>query len=325
MNLFRQINKEVGLLVILPLLFLFSLYFSLFYFNSDLDAETINTIMLNIRLPRFLAALVVGASLAVAGYIFQSVLRNPLADPYILGVSSGSASMVSLYLLLVPTTTLLGMQTASLLGSLLVVFIFFILLKFIPQNNLLIILVGVALSYFFSSIITFVLSIMEGKTLLVMNSWLIGNIEQSNSSDLIFLFVVLLFVLAYLMINYKIIEALKLGSDFSYSSGINAKKQGIIFLVTASFLTAASVAVCGTIGFVGLLVPHLTMLILPRKMYKYKILFISFSGAVFLGFCNSMSIIFNNDYVIPIGVFSSFVGAPFLIFIIFRKYYAKNI
>lgn len=323
MNFVYKLIKE-GRFIIFPLFVLLIFLVSLFYFNETINDEIKNKIILNIRLPRLLTSILVGSSLSLVGYIYQSVLRNPLADPYILGVSSGSAGAIAIYLFFSSTSiSVFYLQSASYIGAIFVILFFYLLLKMLPNYNLVIILIGVGLAYFFSSLISFIVSMMEANKLIMMNTWLIGNIDQAEIFELTPLSIIFFITIIFSIFNSKILDALNIGEDFSTSSGINTKFFTIMFLILASLLTAASVSVVGTIGFVGLVVPHFTSMMLKNK--KYKIIFVSIFGAVFLSLCNALSIIFNDQYSIPVGVFSSFIGAPFLIFLIFRKYNARTL
>ncbi len=192
------------------------------------------------------------------------------------------------------------------------------------KNTSAMILAGVGISLFFSSIITFIMSNIEGSRLLYLSSWLIGSVSNPQLNELYFLGIVLVLGFVVLFVFSDAIDLIKFGDDFAVSSGLNIKFYMTMFIITASILTAATVSVCGTLGFIGLVVPHMTKLILNRRT-KYLLPAIFIFGASFLTLCTFVAGFFSTGFDIPAGAVSSFIGAPVLLYLLYRRYNAKNI
>lgn len=283
--------------------------------NNDYDT----VILWQIRFPKLIASLLVGASLGLSGYVFQSVLRNPMSDPYVLGVSSGSALAVAAVLVFSSTVSIFRMELASFLGALFAVFILLLLFRLLVSSSLVIILIGIGLSFFFSSAITALMSYMEGGKLVYMNSWLVGNISQPDMPQLYFLGSIFLLVLILTLLFSNILDVIQFGEDLSVTSGVNHKFFSMLFIVAASFVTAASVTVCGTIGFVGLVVPHIIRLLFRGRSIQ-MIPLIVIMGAGFLTFCTAIAGILSFKFEVPSGAVTAFIGAPVLLYLIYRRY-----
>jgi len=286
-------------------------------------SQNFDLILYGIRIPKLFTAITVGAGLSVAGYIFQSVLRNPLADPYILGVSSGSALGVSIYLFLASgfSYSVLGLHFASIIGSVIASLILIFLLSKMPSRTTLLVLIGVGISYFFSSIVTYLISIMNQSSLYIVSSWLVGNISQASSKELLPPVIFLVLTLGFTVINTPVLQALRMGDSTAITSGVNYKKFNIIFILIASVITALCVSVSGTIGFVGLVVPHVARLIF-KISERYLILAVALLGAVFLVLCTAIAGLLSINGEVPVGAITAVIGAPLLVYLIYRQ--AKN-
>lgn len=313
---------------IYPILILFivlSSIFLLFYGGpvalGDIDTDAI--ILWQIRYPKLLASLLVGASLSLTGYIFQSVLRNPMADPYVLGVSSGSALFVSMVLVFSSSVSVFGMELASFAGALLAVFLLLFIFRLLMGNSLVIILIGIGLSFFFSSATTALMSYMEGDKLVYMNSWLVGNISMPGFTELYFLLTMFVVVFTLSLLFSNSLDILQFGEDFSVSSGLNHRSYSMLFIISASLLTATAVTVCGTIGFVGLVVPHIGRLLFKGISLK-MIPLIVLLGAGFLTLCTAIAGILSFNFDVPVGAITSFIGAPVLLYLIYRRYKVRQ-
>ena len=303
-----------------------SSYLCLFYGGpvNFTDKETSSLIIKEIRYPKLIASIFAGGALSLAGFVFQTVLRNPLADPYILGVSSGAALGTALYVVLAGGVFgLLGAKIFSFAGALLAVSILLFIYRLMSKNTSAMVLAGVGISLFFSSIITFIMSNIEGSRLLYLSSWLIGSVSNPQINELYFLGFVLLIGFIVLFIFSDVLDVIKFGDDFAVSSGVNIKLYMTVFIITASLLTAATVSVCGTLGFIGLVVPHITKLTLNTRT-KFLLPAIFIFGASFLTFCTFVAGFFSTGFDIPSGAVSSFIGAPVLLYLLYRRYNAKN-
>ena len=192
------------------------------------------------------------------------------------------------------------------------------------KNTSALILAGVAISLFFSSIITFLMSSVEGSRLLYLSSWLIGSVSSPDNLELYFLLITLLIGLFVLILFANILDLMRFGDEFAVSTGVNANAYMLLFIITASFLTASTVSVCGTLGFVGLVVPHISKLIMNRRSI-YLIPAVAIFGSAFLTICTFIAGFFSTGFDIPVGAVSSLIGAPVLLYLLYRRYNAKNI
>lgn len=302
-------------------------YLSLFHGGpvSLDDPDTASVILKEIRYPKLMVSILAGGSLSLAGFVFQSVLRNPLADPYILGVSSGAALGTSFYVMLVGGIFgLLGAKFSSFTGALLAVGLLMSIYRLMSRNSSAMILAGVGISLFFSSIITFIISNVEGSRLLYLSSWLIGTVSSPEPGELYFLFFILLagFIILYLFADA--LDVIRFGDDFAASSGVNVSRYTALFIITASLLTAGTVSVCGTLGFIGLVVPHITRLIMNTRT-KVLLPAVFIFGSTFLTLCTFLAGFFSTGFDIPAGAVSSFIGAPVLLYLLYRRYHAKGV
>lgn len=305
-----------------------SSYLCLFYggpVNNFVDKETASLVIREIRFPKLIASILAGGALSLAGFVFQGVLRNPLSDPYILGVSSGAALGTALYVVLAGGMFgILGAKIFSFVGALFAVSLLIFIYRLMSKNTSAMILAGVGISLFFSSIITFIMSNIEGSRLLYLSSWLIGSVSNPELNELYFLFFILAIGFIILFIYSDVLDVIKFGDDFSVSSGVNIKLYMTLFIVTASMLTAATVSICGTLGFIGLVVPHMTKLVLNHRT-RYLLPAIFIFGASFLTLCTFVAGFFSTGFDIPSGAVSSFIGAPVLLYLLYRRYNAKNL
>ncbi|MFH1223134.1 MAG: iron ABC transporter permease [Pseudomonadota bacterium] len=276
-------------------------------------------ILWHIRAPKLVAAILIGAALSLSGYVFQTVLRNPLADPYILGISSGAALGVSVFLTLFTTLSTFGFELAAFLGAGLALILLILFYRLLVHNTVVMVLIGVGLSFFFSSVITALMSYMEGDKIVYMNSWLIGNISQPEYKELLMLGSVLVVVSTIILFLSTRLDALKFGDDFAKSSGVNSKFYSIFFIILASMLAAGCVTVCGTLGFIGLVVPHIVRLVIKETSAKV-IPAVMLFGSAFLVLCTALSGILSFRFDVPVGAVTAFIGAPVLIYLIYTRY-----
>jgi len=300
---------------------LLSSYIALFYGGPvSLDGSTVgNFIFWNIRLPKLIAAILIGASLSLSGYIFQTVLRNPLADPYILGISSGAALGVSVFLTIFTTLSTFGFELSAFLGAGVALILLILFYRMLMHNTVVMVLIGIGISFFFSSIITALMSYMEGDKIVYMNSWLIGNIAQPEYKELYMLLAVFAVVSSVILLMSNYLDVLQFGDDFARSSGVSSKFYSILFIILGSMLAASSVTVCGTMGFVGLVVPHVVRLIMKEKSSR-MIPAVMLAGAGFLVFCSALAGMLSFRFDVPVGAITAFIGAPVLIYLIYKRY-----
>lgn len=292
-------------------------------FDLEIDPLIANIIM-DIRLPRVLIAAFVGASLAIAGASFQGLLKNPLADPYTLGVSSGASVGAVAVLFFGIQLPFLGQYTLPFMS---IVFAFITLLlvvlfaRFLQKNMAAetIILVGIVVSAFLGSLISLMIA-LTGEELRQILVWLMGSVSMRGWGYVWLIIPFFLIGTLLIVLNANELNALAFGEDTARHLGVNVKVRKMILLIGAALLTGASVAVSGTIGFVGLVIPHLTRLLCGpnhRHLLPLSLLF----GASFLIIADLVARTIIAPTELPIGVLTSFIGAPiFGILLIKRRH-----
>ncbi|SEM90700.1 FecCD family ABC transporter permease [Lihuaxuella thermophila] len=282
-------------------------------------------IVWQLRLPRVLLAAVVGASLALAGVIFQGLLKNPLADPYILGVSSGSAVGAVLAILTGWGISWFGKWTVpafAFIGACLALFLVVRLARTdagVRTESL--ILSGVVVNAFFGAVLTFAISISREDLLQRIQFWLMGSFTLREWDHVWIVIPFLCIGLTVGLLMSRELNLLTLGDRPAYHLGVSVLHIRLFLLITASLVTAVAVSVSGTIGFVGLVIPHVIRLLTGadhRTLLPLSVL----AGAVFLvwGDCLARSLL--NPAELPVGAVTAFAGAPFFGYIL-RKHRHK--
>ncbi|OGP88183.1 MAG: hypothetical protein A2156_03750 [Deltaproteobacteria bacterium RBG_16_48_10] len=279
-------------------------------------SETEQAIILSIRFPRVLLAGLVGAGLSVSGTVFQALLRNPLADPYILGVSSGAAVGAIIAMLTGLGAFSLGIPLASSLGALLTILTVFYFGKQegkIHPNTLL--LTGVIISSFLSALIMFFISISQREELRTIIFWLMGDFSLSNYESLWITlpYISLGFFLLY--VHSRQLNLILLGEENAVQLGVHVERLKWISYFLGSLITAASVSVCGLIGFVGLIVPHLARLLFGPD-HRLLLPCSALLGASFLIASDTIARTLLGPVELPVGVVTAAFGGPFFIYLL---------
>ncbi|MEH7073208.1 FecCD family ABC transporter permease [Neobacillus drentensis] len=289
---------------------------------KDID-PMYSSIVLNIRLPRVILSGLVGASLAIAGAAFQGLLRNPLADPYTLGVSSGASVGAVLTLFFQLTIPFIGSFTLPLLSILFSIFTIFLVLTFASKIERsmrveTIILTGIIFSSFLGAIISLMIA-LTGDELRQIIGWLLGSVSMRGWEYIKIIIPFFIIGTGILTYNAKELNAMSFGEERAQHLGVNVQKRKLIILIAGSILTGAAVAVSGTIGFVGLVIPHLSRLLWgPDHRHLLPLSIITGSGFLILADLISRTIIAPTE--LPIGVITALVGAPvFAIILLQRK------
>ena len=298
------------------------------FLNGFVDSSAVlpsqTAIILQIRLPRIIAGVVVGAALAASGVVYQGVFRNPMADSYVLGVSAGAAVGASVSILFGAGFSVFGLrfvQVAAFIGALFAMFLVYNISRVgsrVPVTTLL--LCGIAVNFFLYSIVA-LLEVIAGDELHAIVFWLIGGFSNVLWSDI---WAVVPFVIIGIAISFfyaRSLNLLAMGEETAQHLGLNVERVKQILLVLASMVTAAAVSLSGLIGFVGLMVPHVTRLLVGPD---HRILFPASTviGAIFLVICDALARVvatpFASTLELPVGIITMLFGAPFFI-ILFRK------
>lgn len=335
----KNVIAPIVLLVILSVLIIVSLgigskYISIggiidILLNKQIFSDEINPIdkkiILQIRLPRILFSVIAGMSLSISGLIYQTVLKNPLAEPFTLGISSGAtlgaalAIFISDYFLkyrlpIFPFAFAGGCSTLLVLSI-------FILKRNISLFTL--IFIGISLSYFFNAFLTLLLSMLGNRSYEVL-IWMFGSFSNPPGITVLSLyFVGFLIVFITLFFFNRKLDILYLSDELAESSGININFDRNLFLILTSVITIITVSLCGVIGFVGLVIPHLSRLLFGSK-HKDLLVSSALFGAILLLISDDVArslLSATTDYgkEIPIGVITSLLGAPFFIYFLIKN------
>jgi iron complex transport system permease protein len=278
------------------------------------------TIVWSIRIPRILLAGLSGASLALVGACFQGVFRNPLADPQLIGVSSGAALGATIAVLSGINLSFLGLHAIGIfafLGAILTVLIVYQISSYGNRAPVVfIILTGVAISSILTAVISFLMSIRR-EQLEKIYMWTLGSFSGATMTKVLFLFVFLAVCGIIILFFTKDLDLFLTGEDTARSLGVDTAKVRKLLIVIASVLVAACVSVCGTIGFVGLIIPHAVRLLCGPKHSRLMPL-ATLSGAIFLILCDTMARTVRAPGELPVGVVTSLCGGPYFIFLLMR-------
>jgi len=287
--------------------------------------ETERTIILSLRLPRAILAGFVGAGLSVSGATFQALLRNPLADPYILGVSSGAAVGAILAILLGLGTFSFGLPLASFVGAFLTILVVFYFGRQdgkIHPNTLL--LAGVIIGSFLSALIMFFLSVSQREELHTIIFWLMGDFSFSNARAILIISPYILSGVFLLYLRSRQLNLILSGEENAVQLGVDVEKLKLISYLSASLITAASVSVCGLIGFVGLIIPHSVRLIFGPD-HRLLIPSAALLGASFLVASDTFARTLLAPVELPVGVVTAAFGGPFFIYLLRTRKAVKTL
>ncbi|ARK30247.1 FecCD family ABC transporter permease [Halalkalibacter krulwichiae] len=287
----------------------------------ELDPMHINIVM-EIRLPRVLLAMFVGACLALAGAAFQGFLKNPLADPYTLGVSSGSAVGAVAVIFFGISIPILGRFTLPFISILAGFATLFLVISFarLVQRSMAaetIILAGIIFSSFLGSFISLMIA-LTGEELRQIISWLMGSVAMRGWSYVWMIIPCLLIGTLLLLFNRQELNALAFGEETARQLGVNIAVRKIMILVGATIVTGGAVAVSGTIGFVGLVIPHLTRLLWGAD-HRHLLPLSMFIGAGFLALTDLVARTIISPTELPIGVITAIIGAPVFALLLLKQ------
>ena len=289
-----------------------------FTFGGTVDGTSGEAaIIWNIRLPRILLCFITGGALALCGSAFQGIFKNPMADPYILGVSSGAALGAAIGIVLNLNSGLIGMSSVTLLafaGALLTIFVVYSISRVgrrVPVTNLL--LSGVALSQTLSAFMSLVM-IFNSENMTQIMFWTMGSLNGSDWTQILIVLPFVVFGGILLLTTSRELDIMLLGEDTAMQLGVDVEKLKRKVLISASLIVAAVVSVTGIIGFVGLVVPHVVRIIAGPKHRVLMPVSIIVGGA-FLIICDTLarSVMASE---IPVGIITAAFGGPFFIYLL---------
>lgn len=289
--------------------------------NIDDISESYQRILFVVRVPRVLGATLVGMSLAGAGVVFQGVLRNPLAEPYILGVSSGAAFGATVTIVFGLSFTVLGITAISIgafIGAIVTMYVVYNIARVGMKSSVTTLLLsGIAVSFLLSSMVSLMIALNRDQIERIV-FWTMGSLSSMKMSQLEVIYIPIILCLAVFLFFSRDLNVMLLGEDSATSMGIDVVLLRKVLLVTASVATAFSVSVSGIIGFVGLIVPHAMRLIVGPN-HKYLTPASILTGAIFLILSDTIARTIIAPGQLPLGVITSIIGAPYFIFLLYRS------
>ena len=276
----------------------------------------IDTILFYVRLPRIITSLFVGASLSIIGATYQGILKNSMADPYIIGVSSGAALGATVSIILNLNNYYLIIL--SFIGSITTLYIVYsISIKNGIISTYSLLLGGVALSSLFSAITSFLMILNKKNTQMIL-FWMLGSFSGSCWNSVIIIIPPVILCFFFLMFFSRDLNILLFGEDIALSLGVDTYNLKKIILIISSITIGSSVAVSGPISFIGLIIPHISRLIFGPD-YRYLLPISAFIGACFTMIADTISRTLASPIEIPIGIITAFFGAPFFIYLLIKK------
>lgn len=287
---------------------------------SDMKS-TYETIVWQVRMPRVCMSVIVGAALAVVGACFQGVFENPLADPYVLGVSSGAALFATFAMLSGLSLSFLGLGTVGVFafaGALITVFVVYGVAKIggkISVTNML--LIGTAISTMLSSIIS-LLMIFHHDQITKVYLWTMGSFSSANWKNVLFVLIFAVIGISVIIMFAGKLNIMMMGEEDAKCLGVDTKKIRLLLVIIASMIVAACVSVSGIIGFVGLIIPHSIRVIGGsdnKKVLPYSVLI----GAIFMSLCDTLARTVAAPTEIPVGVITAICGAPYFVILVLSK------
>ena len=282
-------------------------------------SDTVQSVVLNIRIPRIFAAILVGGALSLAGGVYQGLFKNPMVSPDILGATAGAGFGAALGILL--SFSFFAIQVSAFLFGIAAVAFSYFICKLVSRRNdvlLVLILSGMVISTLFSSLITMAKYVADPfDKLPEITYWLMGGLSAVSAQDVKLLLVPLIVGCVPLFLLRWRLNAMVFGDEEAQSLGLNTARLRLIFITAATLLTAAAVAVCGMIGWVGLVIPHLTRLLVGPN-YQYFIPSSFLIGGSFLLLADNLArLVFSIE--IPLGILTSIIGAPFFVYLLFKR------
>jgi len=293
----------------------------LFHFARQWDS-TAEVIVLQVRMPVVIGAALVGCALAVAGVLFQGMLRNPLADPFLIGSSSGAALGAAITFVL-PFGVVYGSffpltPLVAFVGAILTVLLVYALARVGGQTPVVtLLLAGVVINAVLVAFQTLILTLSPNAQfgMQALFNWLSGGITVTNWSPIVVVGIIILVGMIVALLLSTVLDAFGLGEESAAHLGLHVERYKLVIIIVGSLLTAAAVSISGLIGFVGLVTPHVMRLILGPS-HRLLLPASALGGAIFLVLADLLARVVIAPAVLPVGVFTALVGAPFFLFLL---------
>jgi iron complex transport system permease protein len=285
------------------------------FFSSELDPFALN-VLFELRLPRVFAAVFAGTALSVAGLSLQSVFRNPLAGPYVLGISSGASLGVALVLLAGFSFGSLGFFPAAALGAFAVTFLVLMFSRLF-ENSAMLLVVGLMISYIVDACITLLMHFSEAEALRSYVAWGMGSFSRLTVDGFLAFFIAVVLGLSFILFSMRYLNAVRLGDDFVKGLGLSVRLYQTLVLLGTSILTAATTVFCGPIAFLGLAVPHIAFALFKTSNHRILI-----PASILIGI--NLSLCVGLLPQIPLNAMMSLFGVPVVFWVLFSSRYKRK-
>jgi iron complex transport system permease protein len=300
-------------------------------FNS-LIGNTINNqqwsyIITDYRLPKALTAVLVGSGLGISGLLMQTLFRNPLAGPFVLGISSGASLGVAFAILgaslFSSTLTLIlmskwGLVIAASIGSFFVLLLV-TLISIRVRDTMAILIIGLMFASITAAIVSVLAYFATAEQLQQYIFWGFGSLGNLSWDELMVLFIVFIIGILLSIFSIKALNTLLLGENYAKSLGLNIKQSRLLIILSTSLLAGTITAFAGPIAFVGLAIPHITRQLFNTANHKVLIPAVFLLGAIIMLICDSIAQLSTSDFLLPINAITSLIGAPVVIWLLVRK------
>ena len=289
-------------------------------FNIE-NSQLYEDIIINLRLPRVILGFAVGGALSISGLLLQGIFRNPLVEPFTIGISGGASVGISL-LTLLNLENIIGFLSLPVSGFLGAILIILLVYKLGIKNNTFritnILLIGVMISFISSSLVMFIMAISKSKDINTILFWLMGSLEESNLKLILITLFISIFGLIIAFVLSRKLNLFSLGEEEAKSLGLNVERIKRLVYLTASVLTGFCVAVSGVISFVGLIIPHF-MRILLGKDNRLLVITSYLIGGAFLILSDTLARTVIAPLQLPVGVITGLIGGISFIYLLNRK------
>lgn len=307
-------GSGILIIIMIPFLGIIDLDISKLFSN-----DTDSFIFWQLRFPRTIMAFLVGSSLALGGLIFQNIFKNSLATPYTLGVSSGAAAGTVAALKLNLALSVFGINLVYIAGFLGGIFSIILILgisRITKSYSVYTILMsGVAINFFFSAFILLIQYMVDITQTISVLRWLMGSISTSGYKDILILLPAWIFFVATAFLLKNELILISAGESFAVTRGLDVKKFRILLFIIVSLITGIIVSIAGPIGFIGLIVPHISRQLI-KDDFRFLVIVTIVFGGILLAVADLLARTLMPPIEIPVGIITSFFGAPFFLFIL---------
>lgn len=297
------------------------------FFKQSSDFSNQDYIIQNYRLPKAITAILVGSGLGISGLLMQTLFKNPLAGPFVLGITSGASLGVALVILgssvfggLLATFLISkwGLVIAASLGSFFVLLLVLIVSSKV-RDTMAILIIGLMFGSITAAIVSVLSYFSSAEQLQQYIFWGFGSLGDLDWQELIIFITIYSFGLLFSILSIKGLNSLLLGDNYAKSLGLDLKKSRFIIIIATSLLAGTITAFAGPIAFIGLAIPHLTRQLFKTSNHKILLPAVFLIGAIIMLICDSIAQLPNSDYSLPINAITSLIGAPVVIWLLVRQ------